>query len=213
MELGFGNPVGHDPHAVHPVAGDVLDGDVPELGRIVASPVAVVVRPEVDHPPVADVRGDVPHVQVLEIAAPVEVRLEIDSVPAAVDFAVFDEDIPHAARHFASDGDGPAGEVTAPDDHVFGRLTDPPAVLVAARLDGDAVVPHVEFHVFDQHVGRGFGIAAVVVVIVPVDEDVSDDDVVAVDRMDDPERGVVDFHVFDQHVLAAEELDHAGPQV
>ena len=98
---------------------------------MIAAPIPVVVRAEIDNTPQADIGFDAPHIQVFEIAASVRVGLEIYTVTATVYLAVLNIDIPHSARHFASDSDGPTCEMTIADDNVFRSLTDAPAVLVA----------------------------------------------------------------------------------
>lgn len=98
---------------------------------MIATPVSVVVRAEIDNTPQADIGFDAPHIQVFEIAASVRVGLEIYTVAATVYLAVLNIDIPYSARHFASDSDGPTCEMTVADDNIFRSLTDAPAVLVA----------------------------------------------------------------------------------
>ena len=84
---------------------------------MIAAPVPVVVRAEIDNTPQADIGFDAPHIQVFEIAASVRVGLEIYTVTATVYLAVLNIDIPHSARHFASDSDGPTCEMTVADDN------------------------------------------------------------------------------------------------
>ncbi len=95
----------------------------------------------------------------------------------------------------------------AADDHVLGRLLQPPPLGVAARLDGDAVVAGVEDAVLDQHVAAGFRVTAVVVRAAAVDAQLTDNDVLALDRMDLPHRRGDDGQALDQHVLATIGLD------
>ena len=87
------------------------------------------------------------------------------------------------------------------------------AVVVAARLDRDAVVAGVERAALDQHVAARLGIAAVVVRPVAADRDVAHRDVLAQHRMDLPHRRVDDRHALDEHVAAAIRLDEVRPQL
>ena len=89
---------------------------------------------------------------------------------------------------------------------------DAAAVVVAAGLDGDAVVAGVENAILDQHVAARFRIAAVVVGAVAEDIHAADGDVGAENRIDLPHRRIVNGDAFDQHVLAAIRLDEVGPQ-
>jgi len=55
---------------------------------MIAAPIPVVVRAEIDNTPQADIGFDAPHIQVFEIAASVRVGLEIYTVTATVYLAV-----------------------------------------------------------------------------------------------------------------------------
>src|SRR5438045_7407785 len=82
-----------------------------------------------------------------------------------VHLAIPHEDIAHAAGYFAADTDAAMTvlHTATLNDDVLRRLADTPAIAIAARFDGDAIVPSIERAVSDQNVAGRFRIAAVVV--------------------------------------------------
>src|SRR5476651_2351085 len=71
----------------------------------------------------------------------------------AVHIAVFAENIADTARDLAADGDAamPIFHLAAANNEVFSWNTNPTAVFITPRLDGDAVITGVKMAVLDQH--------------------------------------------------------------
>ena len=63
VQFGFRQSVSHESYAVHAVAGYIFNADVAELCRMIAAPIPVVVRAEIDNTPQADIGFDAPHIQ------------------------------------------------------------------------------------------------------------------------------------------------------
>src|SRR5262249_4955806 len=125
--------------------------------------------------------------------------------PRAVHPAALGEHVARAAGDLASDDD-PAvavAHLAVADDHVLHRRVHAPPIVVAAGLEGDAVVARVERAALDEHVAARLRVAAVVVRTVAPDADAADDDVRAQHRMDLPHRRVDDRHALDHDVAAA----------
>ena len=97
-------------------------------------------------------------------------------------------------------------------DDVLHRDVHPPPVLVASRLERDAVIAGVEGAALDQHVLARLRVAAVVVGPVRGDRHVADRDARAQHRVDLPHRRIHDPDPFDQDVPAAVRLDEVGAQ-
>src|SRR5690606_1964015 len=127
--------------------------------------------------------GAVPHVDFLDHAAAARVGLEAQAAlqVRAVHAAVLGEDVPRATRDLAADGHAAVTvlHVAVAYDHVLDGGGEPPAILVASRLQRDAVVPRVEVAVLDEHVAARLRIAAVVVRSVALDANSANGDVLA----------------------------------
>ena len=152
---------------------------------------------------------DIPHE-----ASAVGVGLDEDaSLAVAGIVAIFHKDVLHAGTHLGADDYGmKALEVAMADDDVLRGSSVGPAVVVATALDGYIVVAIVEMDVLYQDVARALGVYAVVVDELGIIADASADDVLALQEMDAPERGVGDEDVFDGDALAAVELYEMGAQ-
>src|SRR5947209_13297737 len=206
-----------DPHDARAGrASDVLQLDVTHHGLVRA------VRPRLVHEVYRQYRlgdpahFDVAHKDVLDRATAPRVRLEAQRAVEVrtVHAAVLDEDVAAAAGNLAPHDDAavPVLHRAAADDDIFGGDADAPTVVVAARLDGDAVVARVEDAVGDKHVAGGFRVAAVVVRPVAADLYAAHGDVRGAHGVNLPHRRVDDPHALDEHVSTAVRLYKVWPE-
>ena len=84
------------------------------------------------------------------------------------------------------------------------------SVGIATGLDGDAVVARVERATLNQDVLTGFGVTTVVVGAQSVNGHVAYNQVVAEQRMNHPERRVLQGDAFDENGIAAVEVHQLG---
>src|SRR5262249_28874497 len=98
--------------------------------------------------------GDVADADVLDNAAAPARGLHADAGLYAVVTAILHEHISHSAGHVAADGDAavPAGCANAPDDDIFGRSPDAPAVFVHTRLERNAIVAGAKLAILNDHI-------------------------------------------------------------
>src|SRR5690606_3692303 len=106
----------------------------------------------------------------------------------AVQAAILDEQVAHAARNLASDGDAAVTifHSAPPNDDVLARHFEPPPIGVSPRFDRDAVIARIEEAILDQDIGTRFGLATIIVRPVTDDLHPAHSDVRAKDRMDLP---------------------------
>src|SRR5439155_8530715 len=91
---------------------------------------------------------DVAHEDILDEATAHGIRLQAQTALelGAVETALLCENVSRAARDFAPDRDAAVTglHLTTADDDVFDRNIQAPAVRIASRLQGDAIVAGVE---------------------------------------------------------------------
>src|SRR5262249_44029010 len=123
----------------------------------------------------------------------------------AVHAAAFRENVAGASGYFAADGHAAVAVFhrAVPDDHVFHSNADTTAVVVAPRLQRDAIVAGIEGAPFDEHVAARFRIASIIVRPVSHDGHVTHGDIGRQDGVDLPHRRIPDGDALDQDVLAA----------
>ncbi len=85
--------------------------------------------------------------------------------------------------------------------------------MILTGIDGDAVVSGVERYILTQNVAAGVGVEPVVVGTDAIDGDATHDQVGTPGGVVLPEWCVLRAVILHQHVGAAEQLDHAGPEV
>src|SRR5580658_6349827 len=104
-------------------------------------------------------------VNVLHHAAANGVGLDADAAlqVGAAHHVVVGKYIAHTTGNFASHDDTAMARLhlTIANDDVLGRHTQPPSVIVAAGLDGDAVIAGIENTVLDEHVPAAFRVTTV----------------------------------------------------
>src|SRR5471030_1108838 len=186
-----------------------------EQGGVVAAARAVVIVFEPYKRRPRAVALHVIHVNVFDKTAAVEVRFKVNGAQAFYQVYPVYINIPYTGRHFAADAKsvGFRSKNTIANDHVFGRLPYPPAILVAAGFNGYAIVARGKGTVLYQHIGAGLGVAAIIVQIHAVDGYILDGNIVTEHRMDNPVGRVDDGYTVDQHVFAAKKLDHIRRQM
>ena len=157
---------------------------------------------------------DILEADVLHIAAAPPHGLDAQPLHGIPDAAACHKDVPHPAGDRAADDHRAvaAGHGAVADHHVLARLADAPAVLVHARVQGDAVIPGEKVRILDQHVPAGIGVQSIGVVPVGGHMHPPDDHILAVHGMQRPLRAVHDAEILQQHPAAVDQLDKGGPQ-
>ena len=210
----------HEDAVLAAAAGQVLDGDVLELGQVIAVTAHIVQHGGVHDRVAHGLDLGVAQVDVLHRAAALGVGLEAQGVVqvGAVEGVVVGKQVLDAAAHLTAAGNAAVAvcEGVVADDEVLGRMTGSAqltAIAVAACLDGDAVVTGVEVAVLDQNVVAVLGVTAVVVVAVGVDGDAAGGKVGAQHRVQLPHGRVGNGNALYQHVGALDGLVEVGAQV
>ena len=200
------------------LAGDVFQVDVAHDGIVAALATFAVFVLQVDaqHGFAALADGDVAHEDVFNHPAAAGAGLDADDAIQirAVHAAVLDVEVAVAAGDFAAYHHASVAvlhQAVAHDD-VFAGDVPAASVLIAAGLDGDAVVARVEGAVFDEHILARLGVAAVAIGTAVVDVDAFHRQTFAEQGMDDPEGRVEQRDVFDEHPAASVEVDELRAQ-
>src|SRR5699024_7592985 len=161
------------------------------------------------------VHDDGAHAHVLDGAAAIAAGLEPDPAVGALEHAVADHDVAHAAAHLAADHHAAvaAHHRAAGDGDVLGR--DAVRGALRAGLERDAVVPHVDVAVADAHVAAGFRVDAVGVRRLGgvVDVQVREGDVLAEGGVPRPGRRVAQGDIPDRAPLALVQADQGGTRM
>src|SRR5699024_10627521 len=135
--------------------------------------------------------------QVLDQSASAPTGLQPDPAIGALEHAVADHDVAHAAAHLAADHHAAvaAHHRASGDGDVLGR--GPLRSALGACLDRDAVVAYVDVAVADAHVAAGLRVDAVGVRGLGgvVDAEPADGDVLAQRRVHGPGRGIPQRHI------------------
>jgi len=121
--------------------------------------------------------------------------------------------VAHPARHAAADGDRPvafAHDAVADHDILTGS-GHPPAVLVHARVDGDAVISGGKGAALDKDIAARVRVESIGVRSFGLDGDTSHQDVFAIDRVHRPHRAVEKGHTLNKHIAAAHRLQELRP--
>ena len=103
--------------------------------------------------------------------------------------------------------------IAVANDEIAAGNVDAAPVGIASGFNRDAVVARVKGAVFDQDVGAGFGIAAIVIGAVRIDAHAADRDIGAEHGIQFPHGGVLHREAFQQHVRAPVGLNEVGSQI
>ena len=147
--------------------------------------------------------------QVLYVPSTAQSRLDPDSAPCVVEDAIMCKQVFDATGHLAANDD--ATESTIRDAvaymNVFAGAIHPPTIFVQARFYRNAIVARIHVAAFDEDVLAGAWIDAIIVWAMGQNFNGANDDVFAIDRMDRPERSILDRYAFDQDVAAVDRLN------
>src|SRR5262249_47540992 len=136
-------------------AGDITDFDVSHRGRKIPGVSLFIIEVDGDDRLLHLPNCHVPHINALDHAAPLRVALQPESPIElrTVHPAAIDEDVARTAGNFAADGHAAVSILhdAVTDDDILYRRCKPPAIVVAAGLERDAIIAGVERTFFDQN--------------------------------------------------------------
>src|SRR5262249_2671124 len=132
-----------------------------------------------------------------------------------VHVAAFNKHIAAAAGNFAPDRHAAVSILhrAIADHKILRSHTHAASVVIAAGLDGNAIVAGIKQTILNQHIVARLRIAAVIVRPVAHDIDAADNYVGGKERMNLPHWRTPDADAFDENILAAMRLNEAGTQV
>ena len=206
-------------YAVHGLlARDVLHIDVAHRGRIVAAAhlVRLVVQVNLQDRLLALAHLDVAGVDVLNDAASAGVRLDAYHALqlGRVHHVVVGKDVAAATADLRADDHAAVAVVhdAVADDDVLRGFAPEASVVIAAALDGDAVVARVEEAVLNEHAVAALRVAAVAVGAVVGNLDATHRDVLAEQGVNDPEGRTQERHVLNENVVTLVQVDELRAQ-
>ena len=195
------------------LAGDIAHINISHRGDVAALCLLVRLIREVDahHSLTALADGNIADIDILGDTSTAGIGLDTEHAVEIrrVHLTVLSKDILHSTGDFGTYDDAAVAvlHLTVADDDVLAWYIPLQAVLVAAALDGYTIVASVESTVLDDNVVTALRVAAVAVrALIPYFY-VLDEDILAKERVDNPERRVEQCDIFDGNILTLIEID------